>query len=300
MAGMTVVVSKIEWGVSPDHCEPYRHLTGTRGPEPPPPEPDIYPPIDPHFFDVVLLVGSESGENLDESLYHHALTPGQVVAVSSNAKFGTHSIDPTVPSSYISYGAGDWSGEDEFNLSPTQMSEFTIEAWVYQTQRIDPNHPQIIVGRSFLSIQWAFGVEDNGALRFAYQTLESGFGGNGKFTNIVSNAGDVPLNQWTYVAVTKDAAKHFRLYVNGVMKAKRTPNDATIDGARTIDAILVGQIGFFGTNDWLGQIDELRITKRVARYRTDTSYPLPKRAWPRPPPTTTAAKSWEKQNAESI
>lgn len=294
---MSTIVSEIRWAISPDHCDPYRRLSGPRGPEPPPPDPipPVEPPnVDPHFFDVILLVGSESSTNIDESLYHHGDgSPDRPNAVSTtSAKFGTHSMYP--PGGLIL-----WNSSSQWNIAPTQMTEFTIEAWVYQTQR-DPTFPEIIVGCSFLGISWAFMVQPGGDLRFAYQTLESGFGGHGNFTNILQPSpftATVPLNQWTYVAVTKDAAKHFRLYINGIMVGKRTPNDATMD-TPSIDLVDVGEIGLFGTNNWTGYIDELRITRHVARYRTDTSYPLPKRAWPRPPPTTTVVRSWE--NASQV
>lgn len=292
---MSIIVSEILWAVSPDHCSPYRRLTGDRPPEPPPipPEPPVEPPdVDPHFFQVVLLVGSESGQNLDESLYHHA--GGGNWISTTNAKFGHNSIDPTASGAYIDYGAGNHSVDDEFNISPTQMSEFTIEAWIY-LNTIDPATPSVIVGRSFLSVQWGF-MTNNTDLRFAYQTLESGFGGHGSFTNIISTGANIQTHRWYHAAVTKDAAKHFRLYLDGVMVGKRTPNDASIDGTEWIDTVMVGQIGFFGTNDWDGQIDELRITKGAARYRTDTHFPVPTRAWPRPPPT--AMRSWE--NASQV
>lgn len=297
---MTVVVSEIRWAVSPDHCDPYRRLSGPRGPEPPPPEPPEPPdPVDPRFFDVILLVGSESGNNLDESPAQNGLGSAAGTGVNTaNAKFGTKSMDPQL--AYTDFG----NKNDVFNISPTQMTEFTIEAWVYQ-HAVDPGFPEVICGKSFFGIQWAFMVQPAGDLRFAYQTLESGFGGNGKFTNIIANSTTFKFqpNQWTYVAVTKDAAKHFRLYLGdnsaGIVRmvGKRTPNDASIDCTDFIDSLSIGQIGLFGTNNWLGQIDEIRITRHVARYRTDTSYPLPKRAWPRPPPTT-AVRSWE--NAESL
>ena len=70
------------------------------------------------------------------------------------------------------------------------------------------------------------------------------------------------------------------------MVGKRTPNDASIDGTSFIDTLTVGQIGLFGTNNFIGQIDELRITKNTARYRSDASFALPTRAWPRPPSVT--------------
>lgn len=276
--------NQIMWMVSPDKCAPYRQMISVRGPDEPPPV--IEPPpdlTDHYFYNVVLLVGSESGKNIDESPSQHG--DGGGVPSTANAKFGTHSIDPGTPSGqYIDFG----NKFDDFNISPHQMTEFTLEAWVYLNAAVDPATPQVIFGKSFTSVQWAFMVQTT-ELRFAYQTLESGFGGNGKFTNIISSGANIAPRQWYYVAVTKDAAKHFRLYVGqtggvATMVGKRTPNDASIDGTQNIDSLTVGQIGLFGTNDWIGQIDEIRITKGIARYRTDTGFPTPTRAWPRPPP----------------
>jgi hypothetical protein len=65
------------------------------------------------------------------------------------------------------------------------------------------------------------------------------------------------------------------------MIASSTPIDSSIDGSLSVDQLSIGQIGLFGTNDWIGNIDELRITKGIARYHTDGSFPVPSSAFPR-------------------
>jgi hypothetical protein len=281
-----VDMTKIIYGNSPAYSA-RRLLVGDRADgdvDVPPPIiviPPADPNVDPYWDGVVLLVGSDSGFNVDESTRHKG-DPGGFV--STNAKFGQYSVDVT--RSLASGGTLlDYGGGEDFNMSPTQMNEFTMEAWFYLDHTI--TDVEIIVGRSFVSVQWIFGINAS-ELRFSYQSAEGGFGGNGAFTNVLSTNGNIVGGRWYFAAVDKSADKSYRLYLgdpsvgpNAKMIGKLTPNDASIDGSSYIDSVEIGQTGLFGTNDLFGMVDELRITKGIARYRTDGSFPMPTTRWPR-------------------
>ena len=78
----------------------------------------------------------------------------------------------------------------------------------------------------------------------------------------------VPLNQWSYFAVTRSGSV-FRIWLNGV---SGTPATANLTFASTATAIRFGD-GFSETLN--GYIDEYRITKGVAREITLPTAPFP-------------------------
>jgi hypothetical protein len=269
----------IAYGYSPACCHK-RLLTTDRFGEAdvgPPPDPGPVVIGDPYIDLVVLLLGYDGGSALDESWSKPKGDGGGTV--STFAKFGAYSGFPSgggVPN----FNGGSPDENDDFNLAPDQMTEFTIEAWMYLP--VTPVDVQVICGKSFFSVGWVF-CTNGPEMRFSYQVEESGFGGHGNFTNVLTTGANLVGGRWYYVAVDKDSAKNFRLYVDGVMLGKLTPNDASI-GNFWLESVSVGNIGLFGTNTWTGYIDELRITKHLARYKTDGSYPVPTDKWPRPKP----------------
>lgn len=277
------IVSKIRMGAL--LCDVPRLLVGHRQPgdvDPPPIDPDVPPPddglTDPYWDDVVLLVGSDSGHNVDESSRHNGDGGG---VASPIAKYGPYSIDAITSPGYSGFSGSDAS--DPFNLHQNQMDEFTIEAWIYLTNTI--TDVEMILAKTFIGVSWFFSVQAT-ELRYGYQVLESGVGGGGVFTNVLSTGANIVGGQWFYVAVDKAADKTFRLYrgqEGGVatMVGKRAPNDASCSNS-WIESAIVGQAGLFGTNNFFGQIDELRVT-RHARYKTDGNYPVPVGPFPRPP-----------------
>ena len=101
--------NQILWMVSPDHCDPYRRMTSQDLAEPPPVvEPPPEDNTDHFYFDVVLLVGSESGHNVDESLSQHGI--GGDPPNATNAAFGSYSMDPQI--AYIDFG----NAYDDFTI----------------------------------------------------------------------------------------------------------------------------------------------------------------------------------------
>jgi hypothetical protein len=69
-----------------------------------------------------------------------------------------------------------------------------------------------------------------------------------------------------------------RLYKDGVMLASATPPNSAIFNSPQVLGIGATSAGGGALDGW---IDELRITKGVARYASDSGYTVPTAAFPR-------------------
>ncbi len=223
------------------------------------------PTGDPYWSYVVLLMGFEDTDGstgdpgfTDESPAMHGTGTGGGQVDTSQFKFGSASLLP-----YVSFGAStDWE------LSRANSDQFTVEAFVRWSSIAGGF--QVIVGTSFVGRQWFLGM-GSGTLEFGFLT-EGG-------TEVPVIGGSVTTGVWYHIAATKDATGKIRLFQDGVMVASATPVDSAF---RHSDNLLdIGQIGLFGSNDLLGWVDEIRITKGIARYASDANFVVPTAAYPR-------------------
>jgi hypothetical protein len=217
-----------------------------------------YVPVDPYWNDVVLLITADNGAQgskifVDLSKNNIGLTSHlAVVTDTSIKKFGSGSIAfPT---------AG-------YLITPTtSILDFTdalmtIEAWVYPTSFAAP-HSCIVMNPSAASGKgWELQVEDNSRLTFQYNFAVSGS---------VLTGDPLNLNEWNHVAVTYDGST-IRLYSNGVLG-----NSITTTLRMGTGGIRIGWHASTGGGDadYRGFMDEVRITKGVARY-TGATYTIP-------------------------
>lgn len=84
---------------------------------------------------------------------------------------------------------------------------------------------------------------------------------------------------WYHVAADKDATGKIRLYVDGVMLGSATPANSAIFNSTA--GLGIGAQGANGNVDMAGWLDEVRITKGVARYASDSGFTVPTAAYPR-------------------
>jgi hypothetical protein len=198
---------------------------------------------DPYWDKVSLLVTADNGAQgsntfVDLSNNSLPLTANSAVVIDTAIKkFGTGSM-------YIPNVAGNVISTPLTSLLDLNGGAFTVEAWIYPT-RFDVNDHGCII----ICDTWELAVDkasNNGRLTFYYTNTAAVYGPN------------VPLNQWSHVAAVYDGVK-LTLYVNGV-----SGTAATIPGLTA--NVNVNQIGGHGTWQYTGYIDELRVTKGVARY----------------------------------
>jgi hypothetical protein len=135
--------------------------------------------------------------------------------------------------------------------------DFTVEAWVYLN---NINKEQAVAAKWGSSGNaWLFRLETNNRLKL--------FAGSSSVT------GSSPLSAstWHHVAVTRSSGIT-RLFLDGVQNGITTINDNLIGTT----PVTVGAYDPFGTefvNDFDGYIDDLRITKGVARYTANFTAP---------------------------
>lgn len=194
--------------------------------------------------------------------------------------FGNAQIDTTQSVSGGASGLFDGSGDylstpdsPDFNLS---AGDWTIEAWI----RINAlsSGTMLIVdkdGQAFVSYaQWMLSVTAAGKLQ---GSIGSGNGTSSQQT--VTGATTISIGAWHHVAFTLSGTT-LRLFLDGVLDVSATKTATMIAHTK---ALLVGwQLNQQVDNYFNGHIDELRITKGVARYTAN--FTVPAEAFPNRPP----------------
>ena len=153
----------------------------------------------------------------------------------------------------------------DFNLAAV---DFTVEAWVYNTATAGN---QIMVGKDgvFGASFPSWSIIINGSRKFA---LQVGSGNGTSSLQAMPSTASVALNTWTHVAAVRSGST-VRLFINGVLDSTHTITATITDGAKEV------YIGDYTSNTatedgkFQGYIDEVRITKGIARYTATFSVP---------------------------
>lgn len=222
------------------------------------------PAGDPYFSNVVLLAGF-NGTNgatttVDDSPSAHTSTfNGGAVIDTSQAKFGASSA--RIPNGgYVQYPSGqsDWAW---------LTSPFTIEGfWRWSTVSGNP----CLIGQMGAD-RWMIYYDSTSSIlyRDGNANFSAGFG-----TTFTPSTG-----VWYYIVVDRDASNVIRTYVNGTMRGKTNFN---INQPAGSDPLTVGiRYGGSSSFNFDGWADEIRITKGVARYGSDSGCAVPTAAFPR-------------------
>lgn len=209
------------------------------------------PVPDPNFGSVSLLMHMDGtgGSFVDSSSYNHTITAvGDATQSSDQSKFGGLSA-------YFD-GSGDYLTADSSSFA-FGTGDFTVEAWVYSTDVSSSTQKgwiQTSNQSGGLSTSYTTGIivnYNNGALRV-----------NVAGTDISTANSLISTNQWYHIAICRQSGI-VRIFVNGNLVASGTAN-----GNCSGQYLCVG--GYYDTNYLLpGYIDELRITKGLARYSSN-------------------------------
>ena len=202
--------------------------------------------VDSNFANVSLLL---DGNTLTDKSNNKATitNTGSVTISSTVKKFGTGSMAfngsnyLTVPSnSVFSFGTGD----------------FTVEAWVYRNAASG-------------TYETIFGFDTSGQLLFQLYQNQLDFGIRLTTSNLSGVI--VPINTWVHLAISRQSGI-VNYFQNGVLIYTYTGAYATQNFTNSSQAL----VGCYSTaaGYWNGYIDDLRITKGVARYTSNFTPPV--------------------------
>jgi Concanavalin A-like lectin/glucanases superfamily len=201
-----------------------------------------------------LLLLSTNAGIFDSAIANDFITVGTAQISTSVFKYGTGSMSFS--------GTGAWlTAPDKTNLQ-LSTGDFTIEGWVYINTA---GAAYSIISKGAASTGWSVGVTSGNLLQFAYTATS------------LTGATTLSASTWYYFAVVRSGSGtgNLKIYLNGTADA--TSAGAVTDNFNQTDILYVGA-SRTGTTPLAGYIDELRITKGVARYTAN--FTSPQQAFP--------------------
>jgi len=197
-----------------------------------------------------LLLNFTNAGIIDNTAKNDLQTVGNAQISTTQSKFGGSSM-------YFD-GTGDYLQNRLTDLTNFGTGDFTMECWIYPTAS---GSLRAIVDTRGTDINAAYGwfLSASDKLDFLYK-------GSSPFR--LTSSGSVSTNTWTHVAVCR-ASGTLRLFINGNIDGSATVTDSLNGAAGTRIgggyADGSGNPGFYLT----GYIDDLRITKGIARYTSN-------------------------------
>lgn len=219
-------------------------------------------PVDPQFTSVSLLLHG-NGANGSTTITDSSRFANTVTAVG-NAQISTAIADPFGNSSsgvLALDGTGDYLTTTSNTAFRFGTGAFTIESWVRFGLTIDSYGRIVQCGNFNTGGDWQLlrNVNPNPANPAQVRFDISG-------SNLINSSILVPQNTWAHVAVTK-SADTVQMFINGTLAGTAT---STVNLSQSV--ITVGA-STTGTESHNGYIDDLRITKGVARYTANFTPP---------------------------
>ena len=209
-----------------------------------------------NYSNVTLLLHGD-GTNGSTTIVDSSPSPKTVTAVG-NAQISTAIADPFGNSTraVLAFdGAGDYltiPAQSAFELA---NDNFTIEAFIRVANLSGFKN---IVGIAYNNI---------GGLFFGLSNSNLSVYGNNDGSPIVTGSA-VTANVWSHIALTKNSGV-YKIWHNGVNTATSATNNTSII---LNNPVSVGA-GYAGLYPFNGYIDELRITKGIARYQSTFTPP---------------------------
>jgi hypothetical protein len=214
---------------------------------------------DPNFSNVSLLLHGD-GTNGSTTITDSSGSPKTVTAFgnaqisTARSKFGNASIAFDGTGDYLGLGTGNTAYQ-------FGSGNWTVEGWIY---RLNTNSSVFLVGQSDLSTPTG-----SGYVFYVGPDNSSVYVGSSAFSIASPNPS---ANQWAHVAYVRNGGV-FSSYLNGSLVASRSNlGSLSINNGATTFQASIG--GFADGNVVLnGYIDDLRVTKGVARYTANFTPP---------------------------
>ena len=204
-----------------------------------------------------LLLSFTNASIIDHSMKNNLETIGHAQIDTSIKKFGTGSVELD--------GTGDTVVSPAYHSTLFDIGNgaFTIEFFVYR--RGTDQQTLIMLGT---------GDGNTVGINFFWlSVLQIYNGASPSAVAIDTDVGSLAQNQWVYVVLQRDAS-NISVYVDGT----RTDNFANSTTWAALNRVSLGR-HLNGTNELDGLLDEVRITRGIARY-SGTSMTVPTKAQP--------------------
>lgn len=205
---------------------------------------------DPYWSNVSALLhmdGSNGSTSFPDETGKIWTPSGSAQVSTANAQFGQ---------SALFGGSGAWIDGPTSSDFTFGTGDFTLECWAYWTDTGN---------RAILGFATNFTLYRAGDNRVYFFDSDDG-------NNVTGTTGTVALNQWIHVALVR-ASGSLQIYTNGVGSST-----ASYTKNLTSSNMRIGSAAN-GTSNMSGYIDEVRITKGVARY-TGSSITVPSAPFP--------------------
>jgi hypothetical protein len=227
-----------------------------------------YIPLDASYNNVSLLLHG-NGPNGSTAFTDNSPTPKTVTAFG-NAQISTAIADPFGNSTrgVIAFdGTGDYCQLANNSAFQFGAGNFTIEYWFYPTSLSSVKqhlNPDITVSSN--ATQASYAIITNGTAVLYY------FSSSGTAWNIANgvSAGTATLNAWQHLALVRNG-NTITPYLNGTAGTTTTTSASLFNFS---SALIIGwQANGGAGQEFNGYIDDLRITKGVARYTANFTPP---------------------------
>ena len=196
-----------------------------------------------------LLLNYTNAAIFDSAAKNDIETVGNAQIDTGTRKFGTGSLEFD--------GTGDWLLLPDSPSLQLGDGNLTVEFWVYLATG-DAGSNRGLVSKGTASTGWSVSLNTTQKVVFSYDS------------STITSSGAITLDAWNHIAVVRSGtgANQTKIYING-----------TNDGTGTVstnfnqtNAMYVGANRAAG-DPMKGFIDELRITKGVARYTANFTPP---------------------------
>ena len=204
--------------------------------------------------------GSNGGTTFtDNSQYTRSFTRfGNAQVSTAQSKFGGSSL-------YCD-GSGDYI-TTTYNTTAFDWwtTDYTIECFIYpnNSSSLASSTTPVLIGNMDAGSgtnYWSFGPNNSKQLVFYYY--------NGSSISVTSTETTVVVGQWNHIAMTKNSTG-IRLFINGTASV----SSASVSGTPQSSVSYPLTIGQYNATSINAYIDELRITKGVARYTASFDVP---------------------------
>lgn len=219
------------------------------------------------FYNYTALLLKMNGTNGSTTFTDESYTP-KTMTVFGNSNISTAQLKYGTASGYFD-GTGDYL-RTPYNagFDPGDIGDYTAECWIYPTNVTSLRaifgsycNPSVTQG-------WILYQESSGALVLTTRDVSGTYGG------VISSSNVLKINQWQHIAWTK-TGKVNRLWLDGVKIAEAT--DTLNLYVNPSYGFIVGRWDDSGTTgrDFVGYMDDIRLTKGVARYTANFQPPGP-------------------------